>query len=255
MLSEEEQYEIQKLSNENPEFGTIVKRLNEESKFMLSKISHEIRNPLTLINSTLQLLESKNPEVLDIKYWDQITSDVNDLMLLLDDLSKFNNCEKLKLSKINLYETIKEVKSSCQTEANNRNIDLTIHINRGVKVYFEHYLCDPIKMKQVFTNITKNALDAVDENGKIEIKLDQLDQKDKNINSFLQISISNNGTPIPEEDIDSIFNPFITYKSGGTGLGLAIVSNIISAHKGFIQVDSNITSTTFQILLPLTSDE
>lgn len=254
MLSEEEQYEIQKLSNENPQFGTIVKRLNEESKFMLSKISHEIRNPLTLINSTLQLLEAKNPEVQDIKYWDQITSDVNDLMMLLDDLSKFNNCEKLKLSNVNLYELITEIKNSFHTEAKNRNIDFTIHIKKGVRFYFENYLCDPIKMKQVFVNITKNAFDAVGENGKIEIKLDKLNQKHKNINSFLQISISNNGTPIPEEDIDSIFVPFITYKSGGTGLGLAIVSNIISAHKGMIQVDSNITSTTFHILLPLTND-
>lgn len=254
MLSDEEQLEIKKLSNENPEFGSIVKRLNDESKFMLSRISHEIRNPLTLINSTLQLLESQNPEVLDIKYWDQINSDVKDLILLLDDLSKFNNGETLKSSNIDLLKLIKEVKNSFHTESKKRNINLSIHMNELAQNHFQSYFCDPIKMKQVFTNIIKNAIDAIRENGIIEINLDKLSGKDSiDLNSFIKISISNTGKPIPKEEIETIFVPFITYKPGGTGLGLAITSKIIAAHSGTINVDSNESLTTFTIMLPITN--
>lgn len=69
----------------------------EHLHFALSRISHEIRNPVTLINSSLQIIEAEHPEVKDFQFWDDVKGDLSYLLTLLNDLSSYNNGNSLTL--------------------------------------------------------------------------------------------------------------------------------------------------------------
>ncbi|MEZ9763282.1 ATP-binding protein [Vibrio splendidus] len=112
-------------------------------------------------------------------------------------------------------------------------------------------LCQSLSLQQVWTNLISNALDALSERGKVSITSSQQTQGD---DTFLVVEISDTGHGIAKEDISTIFNPnFTTKKEGnfGLGIGLSISQQIVSAHQGFILVESEVGShTNMQVWLP-----
>ncbi|MGH8016655.1 MAG: sensor histidine kinase, partial [Candidatus Zixiibacteriota bacterium] len=105
---------------------------------------------------------------------------------------------------------------------------------------------DPFLLKQALNNILDNAVSACNgRQGEVVIKL-------KSTGSNIQISVSDNGTGIPEDQIDKVFTPFFSSKPSGTGLGLPLASKIIDLHGGHITVESKVgVGTTFRIHLPV----
>ena len=91
MLNEQDLKTIHTLSKKNPDFSKLMDKIKEEQRFCLSKISHEVRNPVTLINSSLQLIEQQHPEVKTFAFWKETMEDLSFLRTLLDELSSFNN--------------------------------------------------------------------------------------------------------------------------------------------------------------------
>nr|WP_233090269.1 ATP-binding protein [Vibrio sp. IB15] len=112
-------------------------------------------------------------------------------------------------------------------------------------------LCQSLALQQVWTNLLSNALDAILERGKVSISTSQ---QTKDNQTFLVVQISDTGIGIAKENINSIFNPnFTTKKEGnfGLGIGLSISQQIVSAHQGFILVESEVgTHTHMQVWLP-----
>jgi signal transduction histidine kinase len=112
-------------------------------------------------------------------------------------------------------------------------------------------LCQSLSLQQVWTNLISNALDALSERGKVSITTSQQTKGD---DTFLVVEISDTGHGIAKEDISTIFNPnFTTKKEGnfGLGIGLSISQQIVSAHQGFILVESEVGSHThMQVWLP-----
>ncbi|UPR34060.1 cyclic nucleotide-binding domain-containing protein [Vibrio cyclitrophicus] len=112
-------------------------------------------------------------------------------------------------------------------------------------------LCQSLSLQQVWTNLISNALDALSERGKVSIATSQQTKGD---DTFLVVQISDTGHGIAKEDINTIFNPnFTTKKEGnfGLGIGLSISQQIVSAHQGFILVESEVGSyTNMQVWLP-----
>ncbi|CAH6918506.1 ATP-binding protein [Vibrio splendidus] len=112
-------------------------------------------------------------------------------------------------------------------------------------------LCQPLALQQVWTNLLSNALDALSERGEVSITTSQ---QTKDNQTFLVVQISDTGIGIAQEDINSIFNPnFTTKKEGnfGLGIGLSISQQIVSAHQGFILVESEVGSHThMRVWLP-----
>jgi nitrogen fixation/metabolism regulation signal transduction histidine kinase len=97
---------------------------------------------------------------------------------------------------------------------------------------------DPVSIRQVLHNLIKNALEATEEKGRIEINLRRVQ---KNNTDFIEIALYDDGPGIKEDQIEQIFEPYVTTKAKGTGLGLAIVKKIIEEHGGAIWVDSRRT--------------
>ncbi len=245
MFTKEEQQKLTELMSSNEDFAYFFTKSMKECKLLTSQISHEIRNPLTLIKSTDQLIETVHPEVREFKYWDQLKEDINELETLLIEFSMFNHSEVISKQKQNLLLLLKSVLNTFRPLAEQNSIDLSLTIEEDDLPYYTSYSFDPIKIKQVFTNLIRNAFEATDKGNYINIVCKV------SAPSHLIIEVQNNGKIIPADELPAIFTPFVTYKSGGSGLVLAISSNIIAAHNGTIKVTSSEEKTSFIIQLPL----
>ena len=100
MLSQQDHDQLLQIMEESPEKKDLLNRLLTSHQITLSSFSHEVRNPLTLIYSTLQLIEARHPEVLSFDHWDDLHQDLEYLVQLLNELSLYNNGEKLHCSDV-----------------------------------------------------------------------------------------------------------------------------------------------------------
>lgn len=216
-------------------------KLENDYHLTLSQISHEIRNPLTYVNSSIQWIQKLHPEVEDFEFWDQMKHDLNYLNLLLDDISTLNNCEQLQISQIDPKEFAYDLKDTLLPELLSRHIPLLIKLDDT----YPDFYGDPIRLKQAFINVIKNAMESITERGRITLKVFTHDKR-------LMIAVKDNGCGITPEQQKEIFRPFVTFKENGTGLGLSIVRRIVTAHNGTIHVRSTIgKGTEVQVHLPL----
>lgn len=216
----------------------------DEFEFMLSKISHEIRNPVTLINSFLQMMATKYPQVEQFDYWEDIQENMEFLIDLLNELSKYNNAFRLNQEKIDMNTYLESVANSMRPTLTYLNITLNYESSSNLP----SMEVDKVKLREAILNIVRNASEAIDEKGIISIGA----QKQQ---GQLLLTITDNGCGIPEEYLPTLFDPFVTHKKEGTGLGLPIAKQVIEAHGGSICVSSRLgQGSSFQISLPLTTD-
>lgn len=250
MFSESDFDKLQQIMEENPEGKELLQRLLESHQMTISAISHEIRNPLTLIYSTLQLIASQHPETSSFKYWKQLMEDVEYTNLLLEELSVYNNSSQLSLAKKDTVSFFKTTSLSFAASITETDIEFVSRIAE----YLPDINCDVVKLRQVLLNLLNNAKDGVliRKHAEPKICLDVYLSEDTHQPPYLCAKISDNGCGILPENLDSIFEPFVTYKAGGTGLGLAIANRIARAHNGSLSVTSVPNDlTTFTLTLPI----
>ncbi|OFX25648.1 MAG: hypothetical protein A2041_03155 [Bacteroidetes bacterium GWA2_31_9b] len=208
-------------------------------------IAHELNNPLGVItmysNIILDELKEGDPHIKDVKL---IVEQADRCKGIVGGLLNFARKNKLKPQEVNIKEFVQRSLDSVVIPA---NVKTHIHsnINDG------NIMIDKDQMMQVFTNLEKNACEAMPDGGDLTI---DIDGDDTNI----IIKISDTGTGIAEENIDKLFTPFFTTKEigKGTGLGLPLVYGIVKMHRGKIEVVSNAdstsgkTGTTFTLTIP-----
>lgn len=260
MFSETDYDKLQQIMDESPENAELLTRLLDTHQMTLRTISHEIRNPLTLVYSTLQLISSQHPEVATFKYWDQLMQDVEYIKLLLEELSSYNNSSKLNATLVDSDTFFKTVSLSFAAAITDTKIEFVSRISPELP----HVTCDSLKIRQVVLNLLGNAKDAVLSGKspcpKISMEVfpiyslssgTERDSRHKDY-THIMVKISDNGCGILPEQMEHIFDPFVTYKSGGTGLGLAIANRIALAHGGSLTVSSSPESlTVFTLTLPV----
>ena len=234
----------------NPEMESVVNSIIADNKKATSMLVHELRNPLTLINSTLQYMELKHPEAKEFKYWGQLQDLIHDMERIMADASLLNTYNIINKEDTNLITLIESLMNSFMPQALTKELDFTFDFDLAEEDYFTAYPCDSVKLKQVLTNLVKNAFEAVPANGFIAITQGYL-PGDELSPDKISIEVSNNGQPIPEELLETIFVPFITYKKRGSGIGLALAKKVIDMHYGSILVESDQQKTSFIIHLPL----
>lgn len=233
---------LQNLMNESSENRELLQKLLDQQQYTISKISHEIRNPLTLIYSTLQLIETKHPEVTHFEHWNQLLEDTNDTIILLQELSAYNNSEHLHLETIPFKDFIGKICISFASSCMDSSVEFTSSISPDLP----DITADKIKLREVFLNLLRNAKDAISDTGSVRLEAMLEDNS-------VKITITDTGCGISPNDLPTIFDPLVTHKSGGTGLGLAIVDRTIAAHSGSIHVDSSLgKGSVFTVILPIT---
>lgn len=212
---------------------------NKDMEFMLSKFSHEIRNPLTTLYSTVQLLELHHPEVKHFQHWESMVYDIEYINQLLDELSSFTKSQRLNLSTIELRPFLEHISLSFAASIAASEVEYTSKIDSSIS----KITGDKTKLQEVFFNLLRNAFDAAKPNHSIRFTAHLKD-------GFVVFKVQDTGCGIAKEQLPTIFEPFVTYKKGGTGLGLAICDQVIKAHGGTISVESEPgVGTTFCITL------
>lgn len=213
----------------------------KEDSLELSKMFHEIKNPLALIISSLQLIESDHPEVHSFRFWDQTMEDVAALRHLIDELSTLQKGEFISPKLINLFDFTEDLLESTAAFLMETGTPLTYESSIDDLDFYG----DEVKLRQAVVNLLKNAAESTPPGKGITLKISADEQ-------YLSLSVIDEGCGIPKSQLSKIFEPFHTTKSYGTGLGLPIVKKIVEAHHGKLSIHSvEGAGTTVRILLPL----
>jgi len=116
---------LNELMASGPENRELLTKLLDSHQYTVSKISHEIRNPLALVYSTLQLIESTHPEVLNIKHWHYMREDIEYMTTLLEELSRYNNSDRLSVTEINMRTYMEHLSLSFAASLVDTDIEFT----------------------------------------------------------------------------------------------------------------------------------
>jgi two-component system sensor histidine kinase PilS (NtrC family) len=199
-------------------------------------IAHELRNPLGVIAGYTKLLSKKVDNSLTPTV-DAISREIIVMDRIISDFLSFAKPAELNISDIDLKTIIENCVTAVTGERG--NIKLNLDIN-GLPVIKG----DEVFLRQAFTNLIQNAVEAMPQGGELTIKAST---STGSAGDFLDVVISDAGHGIAENIMDKIFLPFFTTKENGTGLGLAIVHKIVVSHGGNISVESSEKGTTFRI--------
>lgn len=212
-------------------------------------VAHEINNPLAIINEKAGLIKDIATNYPEFPHKDKILKVVSSIESSVDRCSRvtrrllgFGRRMEVTRERIDLGALIKDVLEFQRTEAAHRSITIDVKVDDDVK----HIESDRGQLQQVFLNIISNAYAAVEDGGKIDIRISQPNADEATV------TISDNGTGIAPEDLKNIFEPFFSTKGeAGTGLGLSITRDIIEKLGGIIEVSSRVgEGTSFVVSLP-----
>ncbi|MCU7837291.1 MAG: HAMP domain-containing protein [gamma proteobacterium symbiont of Taylorina sp.] len=203
------------------------------------RLAHEIKNPLTPIQLSaerlrhkyLRTMQDKDAETLD-RLTATIINQVDSMKEMVKAFSEYAKMPELKMQSLEIESLLTEV------------VDLyRSHDKLGIKqdllIAGSLVEADQGRLRQVFHNLIKNAIEAAAERDKICLKIKGRIREEVN-RSYCVLELSDDGMGFPEELLNNIFDPYVTNKPKGTGLGLAIVKKIIEEHGGSIAAENDV---------------
>ena len=218
---------------------------------LASEIAHEIRNPLTVIKLLFESLELKFPSG-DLRQKDAaiIREKLDQLDAIVHRVLDYGKMGVAEHQPLNPDPLIRDTLALVRLKLSQKNIRLDYKPNSKSEPIV--VIGNKGQLQQIFLNLILNAFAAVPAGGKIKISLGR--HRDEENCALLEFA--DNGTGIPKEMRNGIFDSFFSGRKEGTGLGLAIVKGIVQSHRGQIEiVHSSSSGTTFRLKLPLANDK
>lgn len=191
-------------------------------------LAHELRNPLTSIKTFIDLIPLKirddnfRAELINI-----VPKELKRLDELVGSLLDYSKPRGARPEMVNLDEVITEIVTMFKKNLKEKNINL-VRKNTDINLYV-----DNSQLKQILINIVLNSVDAIEEEGIIEISGTEEDRKSI-------ILIKDNGKGIKEENLEKLFDPFYSSKDSGYGIGLSITDRLIRENRGSIKIESEL---------------
>lgn len=216
------------------------KTLAEMGKFSLM-IAHEVKNPLSIIKSSLDILKQDMDLSSDNTMVSFMEDEIKRMNRLIEDFLEFARPASPTLRETDMNLLIRD----CVTRFELQTKGLPAHFQLDLPDAPCLVRIDPDLMTRVFSNIIKNALEITKGQEMIEIRAACRQHA-------WVCTVCDQGPGVPTEDMKKIFEPFFTTRATGTGLGLAFVSQVISAHNGRIEVENRESGgACFRITLPV----
>jgi two-component system, LuxR family, sensor kinase FixL len=189
---------------------------------IVAEINHEIKNPLVLIGGLAKQLQKKTADEKSRHKLATIASEINRLESLLAEMRDLYVPRHLQVEEVDLNRLISEVHDLVKEECNRRQIHFAVQLDPTDPII----RADRGKLHQVFLNLLKNGMEALETGGHLSIDAKAIG------NEAVRVSITDDGPGIAIDLRDKIFAPFYTTKRKGTGLGLAVSRRIITEHPG-----------------------
>jgi signal transduction histidine kinase len=206
-----------------------------------ANVSHELKTPLAAIKAyteTLLMGAMDDPDAKErfIQRINEQASRLDNLIRDLLQLTKIQSLpERISLSRLSMFETVRSTVEEHNQIASKRNVEIVNHVQENEF----HVMAEYDALRTILGNLLSNAIRYSKEGGTVEIKA-------KRLHGFIDVSVIDNGIGIPESDLERIFERFYrvdkarSADAGGTGLGLAIVKYLVQAIGGSISVRSRL---------------
>jgi signal transduction histidine kinase len=255
------------------EMGTLARAFNEMLKSLRDKreleerlqraersalagrfaagIAHEIRNPLSFINLTIDFLRHKFPPAAEAmraeyeKLCDSMKEEIERLNRLVSDFLSYGRPARLKLRELDARQLADEVIGLVRAKAEQQSVQLAVReeSNDG-QTHDTRFQGDAEQLKTCFSNLAINAVQAMPKGGSLTITIHPHEAN-------IRVEFADTGTGIAPESLEHIFEPYFSTKDTGTGLGLALTKKLIEDHGGQIMVNSEVgVGTIFTVILP-----
>jgi PAS domain S-box-containing protein len=216
-----------------------------------ASMAHEVKNAFVAVRTFVDLLLEKNKEA-DLAQI--VRLEMGRIDAIIGQMLRFSGPAKPALSSLHVHFVLNKSVLLVQHLLDDKKIKITRTYNAGADVVDG----DQDQIEQALLNLFLNAIDAMNENGRLDISTELLPANTKiegvalaEDKRFLRVTIRDTGTGISAENMERLFEPFFTTKPDGTGLGLAITRRIIGEHHGVISVQSELgKGTTFNLFLP-----
>jgi PAS domain S-box-containing protein len=232
------------------EFKNLEKKFYDSQKLaavgqLSAGIAHEVRNPLSSIKMSLQILEKRlNPAGNDLKRFKIAEKEVEHLEKIVNDILIYAKPAEPEMKPADIGAFLESSLSMVEKELYDKKIEVQVHNDQGIPPIN----LDSAMLRQAFLNIYLNAIDAMEEGGRMRITARLVTNGHKHVS----VEIDDSGYGIEEEDMPHLFNPFFTRKRYGTGLGLTQVKKFIDLHHGSIEIFSRKgEGTKVVVTLPL----
>jgi two-component system NtrC family sensor kinase len=209
-------------------------------------IAHEFNNPLDgVLRYTNLCLEHVNDDDVVKEYLVEIKHGLNRMVNIVKNLLVCFRSDKPSMQKIDPNQAVEQALSALQSSIHHKNIKVVKNFSRDLPLIMD------IGLERVVSNLLRNAIDAVEQKGHIQILTSRLEGE-------IHIQIKDDGCGFNSEVADKIFEPFFTTKdmAKGCGLGLTIVDEIVKSYNGHVHVQSELNKgTIFTVQIPVESDD
>ena len=249
----------------NKNFNLMIDRLKSQQEKLLTserheawenvarKLAHEIKNPLTPIQLTVDNIKSKYIKNIELDNQDKfknnlqtIQKQIKQIENLVNEFSDFARMPKPLLKKNNLNKVINENINLINKIDSNIKIKLINHLSKDVNINF-----DLEQFNRLFFNLIKNSLESIQEKAEKDSKIHKnIDIEIRERRDYIIVNVIDSGIGFKNKKTKELIKPYFTTKEKGTGLGLSIVDKIISDHNGSIQFLNHKNGAKVQIILP-----
>ena len=218
---------------------------------MVAQLAHQIKNPISCIKTFTELLPEKfEDEEFRESFFSTVSGEIKRIDGLVTRMLNLGRVDADQYKAVSIKKVIEDVLVPFDLQLKERNIKIELARNGAIPLI----RADPRSLKEAFSNILINSIQAMSAGGKIDISTRK--KKDRNTGkTLLEVSITDEGGGIPRSNLRRIFDPFFTTKQQGSGLGLYVCYQIIKTHQGEINVRNTGSGANFTILLPISENE
>jgi signal transduction histidine kinase len=214
-------------------------------------VAHEINNPLAVINEKAGLIKDLFTMRKEYAKDEKLVNTVNAVLSSVERCAKitrrllgFMRNTGVTTEPLDLKQTIQEVLAFLNKEAEHRSFHISVHMDEDVP----QITSDRGRLQEIFLNVINNSFAAMQDGGRLEVTV----RRSKP--DMVSVTIRDDGCGIPKADLERVFEPFFSTKTGkgGTGLGLSITSGLVQELGGDIRVESEVgKGTSFTVILPI----
>ena len=249
----------------NKNFNAMIEKLKSQQEKLITserheawenvarKLAHEIKNPLTPIQLTIDNLKSKYSSEINQSKREKynlnlqtILNQIKQIETLVNEFSDFARMPKPLLKENNIIEIVKSNLELLKNSAKDIKINFNLNDQNSLII-----ICDKEQISRVIFNLFKNSIESIEEKTAKSGNFDKIiDIAIKYRNDYITINITDNGIGFINKDARDLIKPYFTTKQKGTGLGLSIVSKIINDHNGTLKFLDRKNGASIQIVLP-----